>query len=585
MASARPARNVPSSVSAGGPGPHGAEVARSRRVAWGKGITVLATAAAVLLPLAIVAYQSLLDAPFFQPSAKLSLSAYRFVFADSDFHGSFLTTLVVAGGMTLIAVPLGSAVAYLVVRTDLPGRAWLEPAILVPVFVSPVVLGFGYVVAIGPVGFFSIWIRDLVGAIPWNLYSLTSLVVISGLTHVPYVYLYTSSALRAVSSDVEEAASVAGAGPLRIALGTTMPIVRPAILYSGVLVFFLGFELFGLPLILGDPEGLLVLSTYLYKLTNRLGVPSYQLMAVVAMVIVAIALPLVALQRRLLGVASRFVTMRGKGVNTRPLRLGRLRWPAFALLLVGLLVTVVLPLSGVFLRAFVSSWGEGVRLREVLTLGHFRELLDYPNLVRGVVNTLVVGVVGGALAVGCYAAIGITSHRWQSGWAKALDYLVMLPRGMPGLVAGLAFLWLFLFVKPLAPFRGTLVSIWLAYSVVWLAYGLRLISGALLQVGPELEEAALVAGAPRGRVVRDVTLPLIRFGLVGSWLLVFMIFVREYSTGVYLLGPGTETIGSLIVSLWGTGAIDTVAALSVVNVVLVAAGLAVALRLGVKLNG
>jgi iron(III) transport system permease protein len=555
------------------------------RRAWGKAATVALTAAAVLLPLAIVAYQSLLDAPFFQPSAKPSLSAFRFVLADADFHDAFATTLVVAGGMALLALPIGSATAFLLVRTDLPGRGWLEPAVLVPVFVSPVVLGFGYVVSVGPVGFFSLWTRDLVGVVPWNLYSLPSLVVIAGLTHVPYVYLYTSSALRAVSSDVEEAAAVAGAGPVRIALGTTLPMVWPAILYSGVLVFFLGFELFGLPLILGDPGGLLVLSTYLYKLTNRLGVPSYQLMAVVAVVIVAIALPLAGLQRRLLGAAGRFVTMRGKGADTRPLRLGRLRWPSFALVLLGLLVTVVLPLSGVFLRAFVSSWGEGVRLLHVLTLDHFTELLDYPNLVRGILNTLGIGVVGGALAVACYAAIGLTSHRWRSPWANVLDYLVMLPRGMPGLVAGLAFLWLFLFVKPLAPLRGTLVSVWLAYSVVWLAYGLRLISGALLQVGPELEEAGLVAGASRGRVVRDVTLPLIRFGLLGSWLLVFMIFVREYSTGVYLLGPGTETIGALIVSLWGTGAIDTVAALSVVNVVLVAAGLAVALRLGVKLHG
>jgi iron(III) transport system permease protein len=574
-------------VPTGGLGPPataGAGARRGRR-RWGKAVTVVLTAAAVLLPLAIVAYQSLLDAPFFQPSAKLSTSAFRFVFADADFHDAFVTTLVVAGGMTLLALPIGSAVAFLLVRTDLPGRRWLEPAVLVPVFVSPVVLGFGYVVAIGPVGFFSIWTRDLLGGIPWNLYSLPSLVVIAGLTHVPYVYLYTSSALRAVSSDVEEAASVAGAGPVRIALGITLPIVRPAILYSGVLVFFLGFELFGLPLILGDPQGLLVLSTYLYKLTNRLGVPSYQLMAVVAVVIVAIALPLVAMQRRLLGVSSRFVTMRGKGAATRPLRLGRLRWAAFAAVLAGLLVTVAIPLSGVFLRAFVSSWGEGIRLLDVVTADHFRELLDYPNLVRGILNTLGVGVIGGALAVACYAAIGLTSHRWRSPWAKVLDYLVMLPRGMPGLVAGLAFLWLFLFVKPLAPARGTLLSIWLAYSVVWLAYGLRLISGALLQVAPELEEAGLVAGASRGRVVRDVTLPLIRFGLLGSWLLVFMIFVREYSTGVYLLGPGTETIGSLIVSLWATGAIDAVAALSVVNVVLVAAGLAVALRLGVKLHG
>jgi iron(III) transport system permease protein len=193
-------------------------------------------------------------------------------------------------------------------------------------------------------------------------------------------------------------------------------------------------------------------------------------------------------------------------------------------------------------------------------------------------------VLGGALAVGCYALIALASHRWQSGWSRLVDYLVMVPRGMPGLVAGLAFFWMFLFIKPIAPLRTTPFSLWLAYSVVWLAYGMRVISSALLQIGPELEEAALTVGASPQRVTRDVTLPLIRFGLLGSWLLVFMIFVREYSTGVYLLGPGTEVIGSLIVSLWGTGAVDTVAALSVINVVLIAAGLAVALRFGVRLH-
>ena len=160
----------------------------------------------------------------------------------------------------------------------------------------------------------------------------------------------------------------------------------------------------------------------------------------------------------------------------------------------------------------------------------------------------------------------------------------MVPRGMPGLVAGLAFFWVFLFVKPIAPLRATPVSLWLAYTVVWLAYGMRLISSALLQIAPELEEAAYSVGATRGRVTREITLPLVRFGLLGSWLLVFLIFVREYSTGVYLLAPGSEVIGSLIVSLWGTGAVDTVSALALVNVVLVGVGLAVALRLGVRVH-
>ena len=546
---------------------------------------VLATGVAVLTPLAIILYQSFLDAPFFQPSAKLSIAAYRFVFSDSDFHRSFALTVLVAVGMTAIAVPLGSLLAFMVVRTDLPGSGWLEPVVLIPIFLSPVVVAFGYVIAMGPVGFVTLWVQQLFGTAPWNIYSLFSLILIAGLTHLPYVYLYTSSALRALATDVEEAASVSGAGTARIALTVSLPMVWPAILYSAVLVFFLGFELFGLPLILGDPGGLLVLSTYLYKLTNRLGVPSYQLMAVVSVVIIAIAFPLIYLQRRLMGASSRFVTLGGKGLSQRPLRLGAWRWPGFGVLLAWLAATVVLPLSGVFLRAFVTTWGAGVRIAEVLTLQNFRDLFDYPNLVRGIVNTLAIGVIGGALAVACYAVIGLAAHRWDSPWAKALDYLVMIPRGMPGLVAGLAFLWVFLFIKPLSPLRNTLFSLWIAYSIVWLAYGMRLISSALFQVGPELEQAAMTAGASRARVTKDVTLPLIRFGLLGSWLLVFMIFVREYSTGVYLLGPGTETIGALIVSLWGTGAIDSVAALSVINVLLVAGGLAVALRLGVRLHG
>jgi iron(III) transport system permease protein len=91
-------------------------------------------------------------------------------------------------------------------------------------------------------------------------------------------------------------------------------------------------------------------------------------------------------------------------------------------------------------------------------------------------------------------------------------------------------------------------------------------------------------GATRGQISRQITLPLIRPGLIASWLLVFMIFEREYSTGVYLLGQGTEVIGSMLVSLWSAGAIDQVAALSLINIALVALGLGVALRFGVRLH-
>jgi iron(III) transport system permease protein len=543
------------------------------------------TALAVLAPLSLVFYQSFLDQPFFQPGAKLGLDAYAFVLGEEDFWTAFFTTVAIAAGMTVIAVPLGAVLAFLMVRTDVPARGLLEPLILVPIFVSAVVIAFGYVVALGPVGIFSTLAKSAFGVVPWNLYSLPSLIAIAGLTHVPHVYLYTAAALRGLGTDLEEAARVAGANPLRVAIDVSLPMVLPAILFAGVLVFFLGFELFGLPLVLGDPQGVLVLSTYLYKLTNILGTPSYQLMAVVVVAIVAVTAPLVYLQRLLLRQSQRYVSMRGKGLKVIPLRLGAWRWPAVAVIVLWFCVTVAVPLIGITVRSFVVTWGEGVNLLDVLTLDHYREILDYPNIVRGVVNTFAIGVIGGAASVACYTAIALAVHRWPSGWTRVVDYLVMLPRAMPGLVAGLALLWVFLFFKPLSPLRSTMVSIWLAYTIVWVAYGMRLVSGTLLQVGPELEEAARTVGATDMQVKRDVTIPLIRTGMIASWLLIFLIFVREYSTGIYLLGPGTEVIGSLLVSLWGTGAVDLVSALSVVNVVMIGAGLAVAIRLGVRLHG
>ena len=581
---------------------------RGPGINWPRGVVVVLAATAIFLPLFLIFYQSFLTAPFFMPAREFGLDAYRFIFDDPDFSSAAKNALFLAVGLTVIAVPLGGMLAFLMIRTDLPGKSFIAPALLVPIFVSPMVMGFGYVVAMGPVGFYSLWAKDLLGFIPWNIYSFTSIVIIAGLTHVPHVYLYASSALKSLGSDVEEAARVAGASPLQVMFGVSLPMITPALAYAGVLVLFLGFEVFGLVLVLGDPEGHMVLATYLYKLTNKLGTPSYHLMAAVAVCLVMVTFPLVMIQRWLLKSANKFVSIKGKGARSKAMPLGRWKWLAFALIFGWLMFTIIMPLSGIVLRSFVQYWGEGVRIADVLTLQHFREILEQPALVRGIVNTILIGVIGGALAVICYSAIALAMHRKPDIISRFLDYSVLVPRAVPGLLAGLSFLWVFLFVPSwldgvlhgmdngaalwlsenaipvLRSLRSTIFALWLAYSVVWLAYGMRLISTALLQVGPELEEAARAVGATRGQVSRDVTVPLIKYGLLGAWLMVFLIFEREYSTGVYLLSPGTEVIGAMLVSLWATGSTDLVAALSFINISLVAIGLGVALRFGVKLH-
>ena len=174
-----------------GGAPPGTLPSRRRTIRWPRITVISITALAVFLPLGLIFYQSLLSAPFFMPGKTISLGAFRFIFEDSDFGDAFKNSLIIASGRALIAVPLGGILAFLMVRTDLPGRRWLEPVVLIPIFVSPMVLAFGFVVPAGPVGFYSVWAKALFGAVPWNVYSMPAIAVIAGLTHVPHVYLYS----------------------------------------------------------------------------------------------------------------------------------------------------------------------------------------------------------------------------------------------------------------------------------------------------------------------------------------------------------------------------------------------------------
>jgi iron(III) transport system permease protein len=545
---------------------------------------VSAVALVVIAPIALIIYQSVLNAPFYAPHVAFSLASYDFVFSDPQFRHALVGSIALAAGMVVIALPLGAALAILMTRTDLPGRRWFGPAIVLPLFFSSLVVGFGYIVSVGPVGFVTLWWSEFLGHAPWNLNSFPSMVVISGLTHVPYSYLYIAAALNRVNPEVEEAARVIGAGLLRTSMTVSLPLVRPAIVFSAMLIFLLGLEEFGLPLLLGNPSGIMVLTTYLFEISAILGTPSYQIMAVVAVVIMAATLPLVVLQHRSLSGTERFVTLRGKGAAHRVAPLGSLRWPATALVVTWLVLTVALPLAGIVLRSLVTEWGQGASLWANLTLQHFRDLSGSSDLLGSVFNTALVSTLGAAVSVMLYTGVALIQYRWQSRGSAVMDYLVMLPRAMPGLIAGLAFLWLFLFIRPLAPLRGTIISVWAAYTIVWLAYGTRIISGALTQVAPELEEAARTIGAHSMRVLRDITVPLVRPGIATSWLLIFLTFCREYSTAVYLMTSKSEVIGSLIVSLWNNGALDLVSALCVVNVFMILVGLAAALRFGVRLH-
>ena len=553
---------------------------RSAPVAYPYAIIAI-VASAMLASLSLVLYQSLLSAPFSDASARFGLDSYRFIFADENFSIAFGTTLMLSAGMTLIAVPLGTGLAFLMVRTDLPGRHWLEPLILLPIFIPGLVMGFGYMVALGPGGLLSEFFESSDWAATWTLYAFPSLVVIAGLAHVPYVYLYVSPAMRNLDGDAEQAARSAGAGAWKVAFDVTLPMAMPAILFATVLVFFFGFELFGLPLVLGDRQGIVVLSTYLYKLGNTLAAPPYQHMAVVVVMMAAIGLPLVFMQRALLTETGRAVARQGKHLLFARFQLGLCRWPTFLLIALWLAIMVLLPVAAIVLRSFLVAEDGGLAGWGALTLEHFQALLQHAAAARSIINTVLMGTIGGGIAVACYTALALTVHCWPSRWAQAVDYLALMPRAIPGLAVGLVLLWVLVFIKPITPLREMLVSVWLAYAVVWLACGTQIVRGRLEKLDPELEEIARTVGATQSRAGFDITFPLLRKSVLAAWLLIFLMFVRDYSTAIYLIAPGNEIAGPLLVSLWAQNSMDLVSALSVIIIAILGTGALIVSRLGV----
>ena len=327
-------------------------------------------------------------------------------------------------------------------------------------------------------------------------------------------------------------------------------------------------------------------------------------MAAVAVVLISITIPLVMLQRRLVRTANRFITMKGKRPRPRALPLGKWRWVAGIVVVAWLTVTIGVPLIGVALRAFISNWGVGVSLWDELSLATFRSIWQQPNLLRAIVNSMAIGVFGGALAVVCYLFVGIAMpvNRITSRAFLATAYWCRAP--CQGCWPGWRFCGCFCFadvarsvaengwlstlpvadwlrehlIVQLRALRNTIFSVWLAYTVVWMAYGLRLISSTLLRVAPKLEGRAQYRRIARADYPSRYGARCRAYGLISSWLLMFSYLRREYSTGSICFRPEPKRWFDAGSRCGLRGYRYRRRALSFINILLVVVGLGIALR-------
>ena len=473
----------------------------------------------VVFPVLLVVLQSFQVAPPGQP-AKYGLDGWRAAFDEPGLRAALLNTLKVTFVRQLLSLPLAVLIAWLLARTDLPGRRWLEFAFWAAFFLPSFTVTLSWILLLDPeYGLINTSLARLVGTAPFNIYSFWGIVwvhVLTGSLTVKVILL--TPAFRHMNASFEEASRVAGASTLRTALRITVPVMAPVILSVLLLGTMVSLQTFEVEQVLGLPFRFFVFSTMIYDLLVT-RVPRYDAATALAVVILAAMLPLVLAQQWLTR-GRRYTTLTGQFQN-QPHRLGRWRAPALALVLA--LVSIVLGVPVVFalLGTFMKLFGF-FHIADPWTLNNWKTVLTDELFLRSLHNTVVLAVGTAVAAVVVHSLIAYVAVRTRYAGRRALDFISWLPFTVPGIILGLALLWLFLGVEMLKPLYGTTTLLIVAGVIAGMPLGVQIIKSGLLQLGSELEEASRIAGASWWATYRRIVLRLMAPTLMAVAMITFV---------------------------------------------------------------
>ncbi|NEB22098.1 ABC transporter permease [Streptomyces coelicoflavus] len=547
-------------------------------------LTFLVTAVLVLAPVVPILYQSVRNQPLYAAGGAFTLSNYTHLFTQAGFGSIILDTLLFAVLTTVFALAIAVPMAILLERTRFPAARLFGQVLRWPIYISPLVLAFGWIVVYGPAGFLTSAVREGFGWVPWNLYSLPGMAFVEAVAQVPIAYLFCANALAASDNSLENAARSVGAGPLRVLRSVVVPMLRPPMLYAGLLIFGTAIETLSIPLILGEPAGITLFSNFLYEQGIDSINPNYGLLGAASTFMLLTTIALVVFQTRLLKHAQRFVSVRGKATRSDLLDIGAWKWLGFAFVGLYVVFGALLPMLALVLRAFTSLLTPLVNPFDLLTLDNFRLIFDYAPYTESIVNSITVAFVG-AVAVTLFGTVVVlVARRSDFRFARLLETTAQSPHAVPGLIVGIGLFWAFTWIPGGDLLRGTLFALIIAFGIRALPSAYGAISPATMQLGAELDNAARVAGADWWRTVSRIMLRLLVPAMLASFLLIWTQMIREYAPAMFLAGAESQVIGTTAIDLWTQGETGSVAALATLQIAVTAvvAGLAGLLLKGKK---
>jgi iron(III) transport system permease protein len=525
---------------------------------------VVLLAALVLLPIYWLLVTSLQD-----DAKRFTFDHYRHLAVDPAFVKPLWTTLWTSAAVGILCLAWAAPMAWLVARTDMPGKRLLRTLVLAS-FVTPPFLGaFAWVLLGGPnAGLVNQAYYALMGLKPFeaqplfNIFSAGGMVFVMALYTFPYVFTFVANSLEVIPTDLEEASSILGAPAWRTAVHVTFPLVVPALLAGFLIAFLQSMTLFGTPAILALPAGIDTMTTKIWSLFQF--PPQLGLAAAASLPLLLITVILLRVQTAIMGRRG-YSIIGGKATGVRLIRLRAWKIPALALFAFVLGCSVVLPYGVLMRTAFVKNWSGP--LLAGFSLEHWKFVFfEFSQTQLALQNTFVLGISAATVGTLMVVVLGYLSIRKLVWGHRYLAFLATAPVAIPGIVLAVG---LFLsYTKPPLVLYGTLWIIFLAYVTKELPVGYQQVASSLKSVHPELEDASRIFGATRLRTLVDVTAPLIRNGVIATWIFIFIGSIRELSATILLFTARTKTISVTMFDLresndWGPIAVLSITMLAI----------------------
>jgi len=494
----------------------------------------------------------------------LTLQNYLSAYGRWRYLEALGNSLVLGISVGALCTVFGVPMAWAVSRTDMPGKGLVWAAIL-GTFIVPSYLGaVAWILLAGPnAGWLNRVYIGLTGAEagPFNIYSMPGLVLVVASYSFPYMFVFTRSALDLISSEMEDAAHTLGAGVLRTTLRVTLPLILPAIMGAFIVAFLEAIALFGAPALIALPGRFQVMTTMLWQFFEF--PPKVEIAAAYAMPLLAITVALFWLQKKIIA-RKGYVSLTGKGGERRPLRLGRWRWAMLAYCLFVTALSFFLPMFVILQAAFAKAWGRGFSL-DNLTLRNLRFVLfDQSATQAATVHTFVYGATASAIALVLALSIAYIVQRRLVPFGNALSFLAMAPFVIPGIVLAIGFYAAY--TRPPLAFYGTAWILILAFATRFLPIAYANSDAAIRSINPELEDAVRILGGSRLMAMRRVVAPLLKRGLAGGFILVFIPATRELSAAIFLYTTRTQVLSVLLFDKSDEGNFEILASIGLILV-------------------